>query len=300
MPIRVACPSCDSTMTAPDAAAGNVVDCAKCKAPMQLPAAKAGVEVVVKTEPMMARRATRRRMEDDDDRPRQRDDIDRPQRKKNVLLIGLLIGGGVCAVALLLMACLWLGGIIGNRSDSPEAVGGGSAVNPVPGWLVHDDPDYKCLVPDVIAPPNADLTEDQMQANRAVAAREGYARVDQFFAGYGSAGKIEEHMIILVRNRSVTAYEPGEETYREILRKAGGYGLGKFAQVVGPIKVSGVPGMEFRVTPGPAGVTDWRQIRIATDGKRAFMLAVIRQDKQPDPERVKKFFDNFEIKPTND
>lgn len=40
MPIRVACPSCAATLTAPDTAAGKTVKCPKCQSPMSLPAAE--------------------------------------------------------------------------------------------------------------------------------------------------------------------------------------------------------------------------------------------------------------------
>src|SRR5262245_58785296 len=105
MPIRVACPACDTVINAPDAAAGKVAHCPKCKAAMRLPDAPTepddydDVKPTRKTAPpvddddraisrypsLRKKHGLDNRRDDDEDRPRRppRDDDyddDRPRR----------------------------------------------------------------------------------------------------------------------------------------------------------------------------------------------------------------------------
>ena len=71
MPIAVVCPSCDSRLNAPDAAAGKTVKCPKCKAPMVIPTPEAdpGFEAVddPAPAPKLAAVKTDVMLDDDDD-----------------------------------------------------------------------------------------------------------------------------------------------------------------------------------------------------------------------------------------
>ena len=116
MPIRIACPECSAALAAPDAAAGTVVKCPKCRAPMEVP-----------TPP--ARRATR---DDEDDRPRRRpardEDDGRPRRRRKPA------GGGFPAWAAVLLVLVGVGAVGAGvyllargkgGKDDPAGGGGG-------------------------------------------------------------------------------------------------------------------------------------------------------------------------------
>jgi phage FluMu protein Com len=55
MPISVLCPSCNSKLNAPDAAAGKRVKCPKCQVLMELPAPEPDFEIVDDEPPVMAK-----------------------------------------------------------------------------------------------------------------------------------------------------------------------------------------------------------------------------------------------------
>lgn len=91
MPISVLCPSCSATVTAPDSAAGRKAQCPKCQSLMLLPG-EAVAPAPPAPEPDYAgddvrpsRRRSRRRDDDEDDRPSRRrddDEDDRPSSRR--------------------------------------------------------------------------------------------------------------------------------------------------------------------------------------------------------------------------
>jgi len=75
MPIAIACPSCGARLTAPDAAAGKRVKCAKCQTVVPIPESDSGFEVVEAppvarpARPAVPVRKPTAVVEEDDDKP---------------------------------------------------------------------------------------------------------------------------------------------------------------------------------------------------------------------------------------
>jgi len=67
MPIAVECPKCESTLSAPDSAAGKKIRCPECQAVVPVPAEDAAEEA-----PRPKRRKKPAEAAEDDDRPRKR------------------------------------------------------------------------------------------------------------------------------------------------------------------------------------------------------------------------------------
>jgi len=96
MPIIVACPDCNTRVTAPDSAAGKKVKCPDCDSVMILPDAD---------EPPRKRAAVRHRDEDEDDRPRKK------TGKKKAASRGILANPIVMIVGGLLGVAVAAGGV---------------------------------------------------------------------------------------------------------------------------------------------------------------------------------------------
>lgn len=135
MPIAVVCPSCDSRLNAPEAAAGKTVKCPKCKAPMVIPTPEAdpGFEAVddpapapklaaVKTDVMLdddeeveekpRARKPARDVEDDEDRPKKKGKGKHKKKAAAGMSPGLLIGAIAGCVLLIgggLFVMYWFG-----------------------------------------------------------------------------------------------------------------------------------------------------------------------------------------------
>ncbi len=104
MPIRVTCPSCDSSYPVDDSQRGKTVRCRECAAPIGVPAAAAREEAVSSGPPALPARA---RSPQDDARPR------RANRAKGggVLLPLVAIAGALVVLfvlGLFAIAAIWL------------------------------------------------------------------------------------------------------------------------------------------------------------------------------------------------
>ncbi len=331
MPIRVLCPSCSSTVNAPDSAAGKRAKCPKCQAVMLLPEAEpAEEEFDVVDEPVPPKRSrgdeddrpvkktkssrkivveeedededdirpkkkSRRREDDDeDDRPRKKG-----QKKKAGPPLGLLIGGGVALLLLLAGGTYFLfftGGDANPANPKEREVAKAKAIN----WVPFSAPDgsYSTAFPEG-APTEETLESLARQSGNKNANPEDVKRGMEMMKAIGVVmtgwSRTHENHKYLVMVISVPPAMAKQMTPDAIMKQGQQQGSDKI-MAESDFSFGGLEGKEVLSRDQNRNV--WQLLRFgsATPGKIVVLMVETEAELKADNANAKAFFEKFQWK----
>lgn len=240
-----------------------------------------------------------------------RDDYDRPRRRKRRPPAGppaWLIVVGVAGVVAVTTVGVWLASRAVGPGKLPAVpalpgvpnLAGPAAPVPPAGWALVEDLAYRVVMPGEVYPGvyKDDAHERQETAELAamgIAAHRWWVNVTPPAAGERSAVVYRAH-VIEYRDR------PPGTSAADLMRAAERFTGDAFHPDFHdlrpePVTTGGRPGVQVvSREKGNKQFPKVRLIRLVPDGRRLFVLDVIREGRDPDPAAAKVFFDSFRVR----